>query len=73
MAGTELIGLQNPLHVLMRQRRLYLGAAMAVDHIDVFRLEGARGADHVLQNRYARQGLHAFREIALHSLTLTRS
>ena len=61
MAGAELLGLQNPLHGLMRQRLLYLGAAMAVDHIDVCRLEGARGADDVLQKRQPRQGLQYFR------------
>ena len=72
MAGAQLLRLQNPLDGLVRQRRLHLRAAVPVDHVDIRRVERARGADHMLQQRLPRQGLQHFRQVGVHPLALAR-
>ena len=59
MTGAQLLGLQHPVDGLVRQRRLHLRAAVSVHHVDIGRLERARRADHVLQQRLPRQAAAA--------------
>ncbi len=73
VAGAQLIRLQYPLDVFVGERRLYLHAAMPIDHVDVGRAEIACGADHVLQQRPPCQWLQHFRQVGIHPLALTRS
>ena len=72
MARAQLIGLQNPLDRLLVQGRLHLRAAVPVHHIDIGGIQGARGADHMLQQRLPGQGLQHFRQVGVHPLALAR-
>ena len=70
VARAQLIRLQNPFDRLLVQRRLHLRAAVPVYDVDIAGIERARGADDMLQQRFARQWLQHFRQIGVHPLAL---
>ena len=72
MTGAQLIGLQNPIDVFVIERRLHLRPAIAIDHVDGFGSELARGANDVLQQRLPRKRLQHLGQVRMHPLALPR-
>ncbi len=73
MARAELLGLQRPLEIgLLGERRSHLLGAVAVDDVDARGLDGARGADDVLEQRPARERLQHLRQCRVHAFALAR-
>ena len=73
VARAQLLGLEDPLDVVVGERLLHLGAAVTVDHVDMGRIQGPGGPDDVAQQRLPGQRLQHFRQIGVHPFALTRS
>ena len=71
MPGAELLGLQHPLDIPVGQRRRYLLAAVAIDHVDGVGCKLCRRAQHVLEQRLATERLQHLGQVALHPCALT--
>ena len=72
--GAELLGLQCPAaSVFLHERGAHRVAAVAIHHVDGRRVQRARAANNVAQQRPAGERLQDLGEIGFHSLALTGS
>ena len=70
MARAFLLRLQRPADVVAGDRRADSLGAVAMDDVDVGRVERARRGDDVREERPACQRLQHLRQVALHALAL---
>ncbi len=70
VARTELLRLLDPLHARAGEGRSHFGAAVAMHHEDLFRLERAGRVEHVRKERPASEGMQHFRQRGVHALSL---
>ena len=71
MARAFLFRLMRPSHVpVLGEGRAHLLAAVAVDHVDRGRFQGAPGVEHMPQQRFAGHGVQHLGHVGIHALAL---